>query len=108
MAERLTSAEERALRALARCPDCSHAEVAEMLGVTPNRLYVTLARLENAGLVRSRVERDGQHSTRRFGLTPEGLQTILTPPADQDTPPGGPSDDGPPIVGRAPDTSSEG
>jgi DNA-binding MarR family transcriptional regulator len=102
MAEHLTAAEERALRALARCPDCSHAEVAEMLGVTPNRLYVTMARLENAGLVRSRVEREGSHGTRRFGLTPEGLQTILTPPAGDVQPPDA-DDDGPPVVGRAPD-----
>jgi DNA-binding MarR family transcriptional regulator len=102
MAERLTAAEERALRALARCPDCSHAEVAEMLEVTPNRLYVTLARLETAGLVRSRVDREGSHSTRRFGLTPEGLQTILTPPAGEDLPERDAQDDGPPVVGRPP------
>jgi len=76
-----------------------------MLGVTPNRLYVTLARLENASLVRSRVERDGSHSVRRFGLTPEGLQTILEPPEDADGPAGRDrGDDGPPIVGRAPGT----
>ena len=100
MADHLTPAEERALRALARCPDCSHAEIAEMLGVTPNRLYVTLARLENAGLVRSRVEKDGSHSVRRFGLTPDGLQRILAPPADADPPSERDSDDGPPVVGR--------
>ena len=79
-----------------------------MLGVTPNRLYVTLARLENAGLVRSRVEREGSHSTRRFGLTPEGLQTILTPPAGEDLPPPEPDADGPPVVGRAPGSPGDG
>ena len=106
MADRLTAAEERALRALARCPDCTHAEVAEMLGVTPNRLYVTLARLENSRLVRSRVEREGSHSVRRFGLTPDGLQTILTPPEHGSLPVDPSASNEPPIVGRAPEGGS--
>ncbi len=103
MPDRLTPAEERALRALARCPDCTHAEIAEMLGVTPNRLYVTLARLENSRLVRSRVERDGSHSVRRFGLTPDGLQTILTPPEHGALPIDPSADNDPPVVGKPPE-----